>query len=132
MHARKMLDDLCTSIPKVFIIIDGLDECEQVERKQALDTLMGIATRCDQEDPGKLRLLIVSQEFADIRRVLHSSSISRLAPRTIQLTDAHNASDINTYVRIWVDRISNDTATLTDDLKEYLRNLTVCNAKGQI
>ncbi|CAO2649603.1 Nn.00g069880.m01.CDS01 [Neocucurbitaria sp. VM-36] len=129
-QAKKLLEDLCSEIPKLFIIVDGLDECEQVERKQALDILMEIASQCDTDVPGKIRVLVVSQDYGDIRRALHSSAVSRKAPKIMQIAHTDNEHDIQTYARVWVDKIALKFSPFIDDTKEYLRNLTIANAKG--
>ncbi|KAF1946974.1 C2H2 domain-containing protein [Clathrospora elynae] len=129
-QARKLLEDFCSTIPKLFIIVDGVDECERAERIQALNILTDIAGQCDTDVPGKLRILFVSQDYPDIRRALHSSAVARTAPKILQLSDADNESDIHTYTRLWVDRIALKFGPFTDDMKEYLRNLTTANAKG--
>ncbi|KAH6622333.1 C2H2 domain-containing protein [Boeremia exigua] len=129
-QAISLLKDLCTILPKVYIVLDGLDECEQVERKQAMDALMHILDECEKSDPGKFRVLFISQNFADIKRVLYCSSQSRPAPQTIQLSHTDNEDDINAYVGTWVSQIAAKYEPFNDDMVEYLRNLTVRNAKG--
>ncbi|KAH7348115.1 C2H2 domain-containing protein [Pyrenochaeta sp. MPI-SDFR-AT-0127] len=129
-QAKKLLEDLCSVIPKLFIIVDGLDECEPVERKQVLHTIMEIAGQCNTDVPGKLRVLIVSQNYSDIWKSLHSSTSTGMAPNTIQISEIDNQHDIYTFTRYWVDKIAIKHTPFTDDMKEYLRNLTVANAKG--
>jgi hypothetical protein len=129
-QATRLLHDICAILSKTYIIIDGLDECEQVERKHIVDALMDIVGLCEKTDPGKLRVLFVSQNFADIKRALYHPSPSRPVPQTIQLSDTDNQSDINTYVRIWAGRIAEKYSPFSDDMIEYLQNLTVHNAKG--
>jgi hypothetical protein len=131
-QARKLLEDFCETIPKLFIIIDGLDECERIERSQILDVLTDVVGQCDTKDPGKLRLLLVSQDYADIRKGLHSSAISRTAPKVLQISDADNECDIQAYTRMWVDKIASKFSPFTDNMVEYLRCLTVANAKGAL
>ncbi|KAF1361979.1 C2H2 domain-containing protein [Lizonia empirigonia] len=128
--ATRLLEDICTLLSKLYIIVDGLDECVEVERKQAMEALMNIVGSCEKTEPGKLRILFVSQHMADIKRVLYTSSQSKPVPRTIQLSDADNESDIKAYVRIWVNRIATKYAPFSNDAIEYLQSLTVCNAKG--
>lgn len=128
--AKKLFEDFAFTIPKLFIIVDGLDECEQMERKQILDFFVEVVGKCDTEEPGKLRVLFVSQDYADIRKALHSSSIARIVPKVISLSSSDNERDICSYVRIWVDRIANKYTPLNEELLEYLRNLTVARAKG--
>jgi hypothetical protein len=127
---KKLFEDFCETIPKLFIIIDGLDECEKDERRHVLDVLTEVVGLCDTKEPGKLRLLLVSQDYVDIRNGLHSSAISRRAPRILQISDIDNEGDIRAYTRVWVERISSRFSPFTEEMSEYLRNLTVANAKG--
>jgi hypothetical protein len=123
---KKLFEDFCETIPKLFIIIDGLDECEKDERRYVLDVLTEVVGLCDTKEPGKLRLLLVSQDYVDIR----SSAISRMAPKILQISDIDNESDIRAFTEVWVDRIASKFSPFTDAMSEYLRNLTVANAKG--
>jgi hypothetical protein len=135
-QAKTLFEDCCLAIPKLFVVVDGLDECEQGERKHTLDIFMDIVSRHDTHAQGKLRVLIVSQDYSDIRRGFHTTSNNKLTPRTIQLSDTDVEADISTYVRVWVDRIalrfSSGECPFTDDMRDYLHNLTVANAKGKI
>ena len=128
--AKKLFEDFCSIPDKIFIVIDGLDECEQIERKQLLEFLIEIVTQCDTSEPGKLRVMIVSQDYMDIRKALHSSSIGKIVPNIVTISSTDNEKDIGTYVRIWVDRIAAKHEPFDDEAKEYLRNLTVARAKG--
>lgn len=130
--AKKLFEDFCDTIPRMFIVVDGLDECEQIERKQLLDFFIEVVGKSDTEEPGRLRVLFVSQDFADIKRALHSSSITRIVPKVVSLSSTDNESDIQTYVRAWVERIAHKHAPFTEDIKEYLYNLTVARAKGTL
>lgn len=127
---KKLFKDFCETIPKLFVIIDGLNECERFERSQVLDVLTEVVGQRDLEDPGKMRLLLVSQDYADIRRSIHSFATSRVSLKVLQISDTDNEGDIQAYTRMWVDRIASKFTPFTDDMKEYLRNLTVANAKG--
>jgi hypothetical protein len=129
-QAKKLLEDFCCTIPKLFIIIDGLDACEKAERSQLLDILTKAVGQRDMADPGTIRLLIASQDYTDIRRGLHSSVMTKIVPKILQILDTDNETDIQAYTRMWVDRIATRFPSLTDDMQDYLRNLTVANAKG--
>jgi hypothetical protein len=132
--AKKLLQDCCSIVPKLFLVIDGLDECEVAERKGALETLTNLVGECNAAEPGKLRILVVSQYYPDIQRLLQSSGAVKLAPMIIQISEMDNESDIKTYVRTWVDKIASkntsDENPFSEDMKEYLRSLTLVNAKG--
>jgi hypothetical protein len=134
--AKKLLEDCCSIVPKLFLVVDGLDECETTERKEALECLTRLVGECNAVEPGKLRVLIVSQYYPDIQRALQSTGAMKLAPTIIQISETDNESDIKTYVKIWVDKIAlkntSDENPFTEDMKEYLRNLTLINANGNI
>jgi len=137
-QTKRLLDDFCSTIPKLFIIVDGLDECERVERSQLLEILTEVVGQRDAADPGAIRLLIASQDYVDIRRGLHSSAITKMAPKMLQISETDNEGDIKAYTRMWVDRIEDKFRIdakfppFTDDMKDYIRNLTVANAKGKL
>lgn len=82
----------------VFIIVDGLDECEPVERKVVLATLSTLVDHCDRSVPGKLRLLFISQYFKDIQKLLSGASV-------IALASDDNKDDIREYVRVFSEKI---------------------------
>jgi hypothetical protein len=129
--AKRLLEDFCTSIPKLFIVVDGLDEYDVIERKQILECLVQLVRQCDDDEPAKLRVLIVSQDCPDIKRALHTSGIPRLAPKIISLSSSDNEKDIYTFVRAWVDRIKRKHHPLSDEQMEYLLKLTVAKADGE-
>jgi hypothetical protein len=129
-QARKLFEDFCETIPKLFIIVDGLDECERDERGRILDVLMEVVGKCDLKDAGKMRLLLVSQDYADIRKRLGSSATTRIAPKVLRISDTDNEVDIQAYTRMCVDRIASKFSPFTGHMSEYLLNLTVANAQG--
>jgi hypothetical protein len=132
-QADKVLEDCCRIIQKVFLIVDGLDECMPVQRKEILTILMKLSKTCDAAEPGKLRILIVSQQYPDIYRSMHNSATMSITPRIIKLDDeAHVENDIRMFVKTWVDKIASKHTPFSEDMKEYLRNLTLANAKGTV
>jgi vacuolar-type H+-ATPase subunit F/Vma7 len=127
--AKRLLEDLCITIPRQFIVVDGLDECEVVERKQILEFLVQLASTCDLEEPGKLRILIVSQDYPDIKRTLHSSTNTRIVPRIITLPSTDNENDIRIFVNDWAGKVK-EKHDLDNDQTDYIKQLTVKRAQG--
>jgi hypothetical protein len=66
----------------------------------------------------------------DIRRPLLNTAVGRAVPKVVQLSNSDNESDIQTYTRTWAEKIASNFAPFTDDMKDYLVNLTVANAQG--
>ncbi|KAN0113190.1 NACHT domain containing protein [Hyaloscypha variabilis] len=89
---KKLLRYMLQNIPKGFLIIDGIDECDVNERKSLLDFLNEIIHLCDSTNPGKIRILILSREEPDIKKYLSIGTVVRLDSQdTLQ--------DIELYVR---------------------------------
>lgn len=132
--ATSLLEQCCAIVPKLFFVVDGLDECDPNERREVLSALTKLVNEFNIAEPGSLRVLIVSQHFQDIQRGLEGSGTARLAPRIIRLTEKEVSSDIVTYIRALVEDIATRNSSadepFNENIKEYLRNLTMVNAKG--
>ena len=61
----KLLETFICGSEPVYIILDGLDECDEIERERLLRTTLGLLENCS-----NLHVLIASRKAADIRRAL--------------------------------------------------------------
>jgi hypothetical protein len=120
--AKQLLDVFCQKIPKQYIIIDGLDECDPAERKLVLSFFTAMVDRCDAQQPGKLRVLFVSQDFNDIRKALPTAA-------TISLGPTDNEGDIKAYVEIWAAKIQRKFE-LDSDQVDWIEASTCARAQG--
>jgi hypothetical protein len=102
---------------KTYIIIDGLDECDIVERKMILSLFTSLAAK--DIASGRLKCLFISQDENDIRKLLKTSSI-------LKLTGAHNKSDIEAYTTYWLEKIKKKFAEISDVTLNYIK-ASVCN-----
>lgn len=70
----------------LFIIIDGLDEMDSIQRKSLVPFLAGIVVKCDSYNPGKIRVLLVSHDLADLRKMkcMENTTIVGLEPNDTQ------------------------------------------------
>jgi hypothetical protein len=119
--AMQLLKLFFERIPKSYIIIDGLGECDHMERKLVLSFFMTIV---DHLDPGKLRVLFVSQDYPDIGKALPTAVV-------FTLTAEDNENDIKTYVRDWSLKIQRKFS-LEMDIVEYIQESTCIRSKGTI
>ena len=84
--AASVLTTLLTCAGRVYIVIDGVDEIEDIERGRLLRQLLDLSKNCEET-----RILISCREEADIARILDSAVAS------ICVNDC-NASSIQAFV----------------------------------
>jgi hypothetical protein len=120
--AEQLLKLFCEKIAKQYIIIDGLDECEKAQRKLVLSFFLETVDRCDERDPGKLRVLFVSQDYPDIEKALRTTTV-------FKLTAEDNKKDIMAYVCDWSTKIKKKY-TLESNIVEYIQDSTCIRSQG--
>lgn len=93
--AKSLFATTCKGSERQYIIIDGIDECSSDQRASLLAFLSSVVTDRDTNEPGKLRVLVVSQHEKDIRRLLGNAT-------EVSLSEAQNSrrhqKDIDFYV----------------------------------
>ena len=82
----KLLETFICGSEPVYIILDGLDECDEVEREQLLKTMLRLCQNCS-----NLHILVASRKEADIRWTLDSNC------KTL-IVEEKNRSDIKRFV----------------------------------
>jgi hypothetical protein len=120
--AKALLESFCQKIPKQYIILDGLDECDIAERKMILSLFTTMVDRFDAYEPGKLRVLFISQDFNDIRKALLTAAAMSLGP-------ADNQHDIKLYVDAWAPKIQ-QKHELNNEQIEHIRTSTCARARS--
>jgi hypothetical protein len=120
--AEQLLKVFCESLPKLYIVIDGLDECDTAQRTLVLKFLTDMVTRCDNHDPGKLRVLFISQDYPDIAKALQAAPV-------LKLTAEDNKMDIAAYVRVWCKKIQQKYALGVSEVQD-IENTTCLRARG--
>ncbi|KAK8106768.1 SNF2 family N-terminal domain-containing protein [Apiospora kogelbergensis] len=91
---KQLLEAFCEYDSNKFVIIDGLDECDQADRKTIIDFWKGMVDKTINYMPGKLRVLLISQDIPDIRAALKDSMIST----TLDLHPDDTNGDIQQYL----------------------------------
>lgn len=121
--AERLLSLFCEKITKQFVIIDGLDECDPAQRKLALQFFTTMVGRCDEHEPGKLRVLFVSQHYPDIEKALQTAAV-------LKLKSEDNKSDIKAYVHDWCGKIQQEFDLEMEDI-EYIQESTCIRSNGR-
>ncbi|KAF9884899.1 hypothetical protein FE257_000966 [Aspergillus nanangensis] len=87
--ANVILDTFVQRVPRLYVIIDGLDECNN-GRKDLLDILRRLVIRTESYAPGKLRVALLSQPSSEIKNSLPETEV-------LALLSEHNQKDIQKY-----------------------------------
>ena len=103
----------------IHMIIDGLDECENKERKIIISEITKLLKKDPQ--PGRIRAMFVSQPETTIRSLLRTATITRLS-------ESDNAKDIAEYTRHWCFEIQRQFK-IDDEKRDLIRTL-VCESAG--
>ncbi|KAL2849960.1 hypothetical protein BJX68DRAFT_275805 [Aspergillus pseudodeflectus] len=89
--ASTLLETFCERIPRLYMVVDGLDECEN-GRKDLLESFKNLINKSDRLSPGKLRVLFLSRPMPEIKNAVPEAAILPLGPE-------HNRADIKQYCR---------------------------------
>jgi hypothetical protein len=112
----KLLNTVLQAVPKTFIVIDGIDECEQKERRAILNFFVSAINDCEL---GKIRGLFISQELSDIKTALHN-------PETLSLNEEHSRVDIKNYATRRAADIQERFKLMSDEARDHIVKL-VCD-----
>jgi hypothetical protein len=88
--ARDLLETSIKNCDKLYVILDGLDECEREERGQIIAFFEDICASLPQDEADTLRCLFVSQDDNIARK--HFAKIPSL-----KITESHTKKDIQSY-----------------------------------
>ncbi|KAJ2905926.1 hypothetical protein MKZ38_003714 [Zalerion maritima] len=110
MEAKGLLELMLER--RQYIIIDGVDECEQVERKQIIQFFAERTAKSQAQGDSKMRVMFVSQSLMDIRKVLQSPGIN---PRIVDLRpdDRCIDGDISRFVDLRMKEMQKKFRNLT-------------------
>ena len=116
----KLLSAVLQAVPQSFIIIDGIDECEQKERRAILNFFVSAINNCE---PGKLRGFFISQELNDIKAALHN-------PETLRLNEEHSKLDIRNYAVKQASDIQERFRLMPDEARDHIVQLVCDGSDG--
>lgn len=117
------LQNLTPLFGREIVVIDGLDECNLAQRRLVLTFLASIVNHCDEREPGRLRVLFVSQDFPDIGKAIQTATVLKLSPED-------NKNDIKGYVYEWSKKIREKYA-LDNEQIGYIQESTLIRSQGR-
>jgi len=89
--AKELLETFLKSFVGIYIIVDGLDECNREEEKKILDFLLSIVKVTQNSQQNSMQCAFVSQSDAVTAKALRDLP-------TIEITAQHNHEDIAAFV----------------------------------
>lgn len=120
---KTLLRHMLQNIPKAFLVIDGLDECDDSERRLIMDLLKEIINLCDSTNPGKVRVLILSRDEPDIRRALATATVIRFGRQD-------TLEDIESYIQHRAGLLQ-QKFELPDADREYIEQYVLDKSDGK-
>jgi hypothetical protein len=120
---KEILGVVVRNTPRIFLVVDGLDECDEEQRKLFLDYIIDLVGKCDCIRTGSLRIAIFSREEPDIKKRLASG-------RTIAITQDDVGRDIKAYVAHHSCRLQ-ETHGLNDGERDYIQEHVSDRADGE-
>jgi hypothetical protein len=116
----KLLGAVLQAVPQSFIIIDGIDECEQKERRAILNFFVSAINNCE---PGKIRGFFISQELNDIKTALHN-------PEILRLNEEYSKLDIRNYTMKRASDIQERFRLMPDEARDHIVQLVCEGSDG--
>ncbi|KAI1640418.1 NACHT domain protein [Biscogniauxia mediterranea] len=117
--ATELLTTVLACAGPVYLIVDGLDEIDEVERRRLLTQLLLIL-----KSSHEVRLFISSRAEADLNSILSSGV-------TVLRVDQRNSECIQTFVKQWARRWFIEREFLPEEQTEIEAGLTPLAAKSQ-
>lgn len=93
-----LLEVAIGNYPRVYIVLDGIDECPRNERKTVTTWFRALVENLPQSNPDQVRVLFVSQDDGVARKDFDGLN-------SLKITVEDNRADIESYSAIWAERI---------------------------
>ncbi|KAF1956409.1 hypothetical protein CC80DRAFT_446319 [Byssothecium circinans] len=120
--AKELLKTATKSFQKLYIILDGIDECDRDHRKEIVSTFEGIWETLGDNAKDSLRCLFVSQDDSAAAK-----DFARMV--SLKVTQSDSAKDIRSYARIWSSKIQNKFG-LDQERQSYIEDIVTEKADG--
>jgi hypothetical protein len=121
-ECSRIFTTVLQAVPRTFIIVDGIDECEEKERKAIINIFTSLIDHRD-IDPGKIRVFFVSQALGDIKTALHMAE-------AFQLKEEHSKLDIENYAVKWSIKIKDRFPNMPEEARGQIVKLVCEGASG--
>lgn len=119
-----MLEVALKTFDKIYLIIDGLDECKKDEKLLISTWFQSTINNESVDDPARLRCLFISQDDNDTCKLFKSVP-------TFQITSADNREDIAQFCMAWARKIQEKFELSTGDTDSLMTTVS-SGADGEL
>ena len=121
-----LLETALKSLEKVYVVIDGLDECGRKEKKKTILWFRAMIDNLAGTDPDNLRCLFFSQDDGEIGKLLAATAL------VIKITAQDTRADVEKYILIQSQKIQVMFQSLesSDTLQEQIFSIVSERTKG--
>jgi hypothetical protein len=121
-----LLEIALKSLEKVYVIIDGLDECDRKEKKKTILWFRAMIDNLAGTDPDNLRCLFFSQDDGEIGKLLEAKAL------VIKITAQDTREDVEKYILTQSQKIQVMFQSLegNDALQEQIFSIVSERTKG--
>jgi hypothetical protein len=120
--AKDLLDTMTKSFHKLYIVIDGIDECDRDDRKQIVSVFEEIWESLAPDIADSLRCLFISQDDSPARK-----DFAQMA--SLKVTESDSRQDIRSYADHWSSKMQAKFA-LTQARQKYIEDVITEKAEG--
>jgi hypothetical protein len=115
--AKELLETALKSLSKVYVLIDGLDECNRVEKKPISSWFQSIVHSVSTSDPESLRCLFIGQHDNDAGNLFAGLP-------TLSITSDLNKQDIASYCSVWAEKIQEKFGLSDEEKHSIVREIS--------
>lgn len=119
---RETLETALKSSGKVYIVIDGLDECESQEKKAIIQWFQSVVAALPDHESDSIRCLFLSQDDGEVGKGFSKTP-------AIRIRREDTKEDIQQYINIWSKKIQ-EKFDLQDSKREDIVAAVVERADG--
>ena len=124
LRLKELVEVALQSCENTYVVVDGLDECDEAEEKKTAIWFRGVLSTCEKSGAKKPHVLIVSQRDGILDTVLGKVSKLYLNPQDHQ-------KDIEMFADHWTVNIQHKFQ-LSDAMTVDILKTVICQADGMM
>jgi hypothetical protein len=121
--AKELLKTSLKAFQKLYVVIDGIDECERDERREIVSFFEKTWESLSQHDQDSLRCMFISQDDSIARKDFANMS-------SLRITESDTQQDIGAYVRARSVEVKSNLG-LTSDRQDWIQDRIMKGVDGK-